>query len=208
MRKINKILLIGMMIILLLGTIVIVKKDFNYGMDYKGVTELKFMLGQVLDMNEVEGIVKEVFADKEVKIEKINYFNDSINISVVKPSDEEIKTLIDKFNERYEQSNTMESVSRVNVPTTPLSEIVAPYMLPCLIALVLVLAYMVIRFNKKFNLVKTVVLPTTIVLFVEMIFFVVYAILQIPITILTMPLAMLILVVTLTTIVAKYEKNM
>ena len=101
MRNINKILVILVAILLVIGMFLIATRGFNYSIEYKGVTELKFMLGQVLDMNEVESIAKEALNNKEMKIQKIDYFNDSINISVVDPTDEEIQALIDKFNSRY-----------------------------------------------------------------------------------------------------------
>ena len=74
MRNINKILVILVAILLVIGIILMFTKGLNYSIEYKGVTELKFMLGQVIDMNEVESIAKEAFNDKEMKIQKIDYY--------------------------------------------------------------------------------------------------------------------------------------
>jgi len=207
MKKIKKILGIFVIIILILGIFVIVNKGFNYGMEYKEVTELKFMLGQVLDMNEVQSIVNEAFNNKEVKIQKINYFNDTVNISVVEPTDEEIQTLIDKFNERYEQNNDMENLSIAKTENVTFYEIVKPYILPSVIALISVAVYMAVRFKKE-GIIKMLLLPVGVTLLVELLYFAVVAIIQIPVSIWTMPIALILLVLVLVTLVSRLEKNM
>lgn len=206
MKNIKKGLALIVIIILILGIIMVVKKGFNYGIEYKEVTELKFMLGQVLDMNEVENIVNEAFNNKELKIQKIDFFNDSVNISVVEPTDEEIQTLINKLNERYNQNNTIDSISIVKTANVFLKEIIKPYILPCIIALALVALYMIIRFRNQ-GVVKVALLPIFATLIVEALFFAVCAIIRIPITIWIIPFALILMIITLTWYAYKFEKN-
>lgn len=207
MKNVKKILAIFVVIILILGAFVVANNGFKYGMEYREYTELKFMLGQVLDMNEIQGIVNEVFKDKEVTVEKMNYFNDAVNISVVDPTDEEIQTLIDKFNERYEQNQDKESVSIVKTEDISFYEIVKPYLLPSVIALLAVAIYMAIRYKKE-GVVKMFLQPIIAVVLVEAVYFALKAILQFPIVIWTMPFALILLVITLITLVSKREKDM
>jgi len=207
MKNVKKILAIFVVIILILGAFVVANKGFKYGMEYREYTELKFMLGQVLDMNEVQGIVNDVFKDKEVSVEKMNYFNDAVNISVVDPTDEEIQTLIDKFNERYEQNQDKESVSIVKTEDISFYEIAKPYIFPSVIALLAVAIYMAIRFKKE-GVVKMFFQPVIAVVLVEAVYFALKAILGFPVVIWTMPLALIFLVLTLVTVVYRKEKNM
>ena len=207
MRNINKILVILVAILLVIGIFLMVTKGFNYSIEYKEVTELKFMLGQVLDMEEVESIVKEAFNDKEVRIQKIDYFNDSVNISVVEPTDEEIQSLIDKFNSRYSQNNTMDSISIVKTADTPLYEIAKPYIFPSILVLVLAAIYMGIRFRKQ-GILKVTLLPIIMTVVVEALYLSILAILQIPISIWTMPIALVLLLITLTVYAYRFETNM
>ena len=207
MKNIKRILAILVVIILISGAFVVANKGFNYGMEYREYTELKFMLGQVLDMNEVQGIVNDVFKDKEVVVEKINYFNDAVNISVVDPSDEEIQTLIDKFNERYEQNQDKESVSIVKTEDISFYEIAKPYIFPSVIALLAVAVFMAIRYRKN-GIVKMFLQPVVAVILVEALYFALKAILQFPIVIWTMPFALILLVLTLVTLVSRKEKDM
>ncbi len=207
MRNINKILVILVAILLVIGIFLMVTKGFNYSIEYKEVTELKFMLGEVLDMDEVEGIVKEAFNDKELRIQKIDYFNDSVNISVVEPTDEEIQSLIDKFNSRYSQNNTMDSISIVKTANTPLYEIAKPYIFPSILVLVLAAIYMGIRFRKQ-GILKVTLLPIIMTVVVETLYLSILAILQIPISIWTMPIALVLLLITLTVYAYRFETNM
>ena len=204
MRNINKILVILVSILLVIGMFLIATRGFNYSIEYKGVTELKFMLGQVLDMNEVENIAKEALNNKEMKIQKIDYFNDSINISVVDPTDEEIQALIDKFNSRYGQNNTMESISIIKTADTSLYEIAKHYIVPVIIAVILVAIYMGIRFRKQ-GILKVTLLPIVMSVVVEALYLSALAILQIPVSIWTMPIALVLLLITLTIYAYRFE---
>lgn len=204
MRNINKILVILVAILLVIGMFLIATRGFNYSIEYKGVTELKFMLGQVLDMNEVESIAKEALNNKEMKIQKIDYFNDSINISVVDPTDEEIQALIDKFNSRYGQNNTMESISIIKTADTSLYEIAKHYIVPVIIAVILVAIYMGIRFRKQ-GILKVTLLPIVMSAVVEALYLSALAILQIPVSIWTMPIALVLLLITLTIYAYRFE---
>lgn len=207
MKNIKKVLALFVVIVLILGTSMVVKKGFNYGIEYKEVTELKFMLGQVLDMDEVESIVNEAFNNKETRIQKIDYFNDSVNISVVEPTDEEIQALLDKLNARYSQNNEMNNISRVKTANVSLTEIIKPYILPSIVALVLVLLYMIVRFRNQ-GILKVALLPIFATIVAETLFFAICAIIRIPITIWTMPFALILMILTLTWYAYKFEKNM
>lgn len=204
MRNINKILVILVAILLVIGMFLIATRGFNYSIEYKGVTELKFMLGQVLDMSEVESIAKEALNNKEMKIQKIDYFNDSVNISVVDPTDEEIQALIDKFNSRYGQNNTMESISIIKTADTSLYEIAKHYIVPVIIAVILVAVYMGIRFRKQ-GILKVTLLPIVMSVVVEALYLSALAILQIPVSIWTMPIALVLLLITLTIYAYRFE---
>lgn len=207
MRNINKILVILVAILLVIGIILMFTKGLNYSIEYKGVTELKFMLGQVIDMNEVESIAKEAFNDKEMKIQKIDYFNDSVNISVVDPTDEEIQSLIDKFNSRYGQNNTMDSISIIKTSNTSLYEIAKQYILPVIITVILVVIYMGVRFREQ-GILKVALLPIIMSIVVEALYLSILVILQIPISIWTMPIALVLLLSTLTIYAYRFETNM
>lgn len=207
MKNIKKVLALFVVIVLILGILMVVKKGFNYGIEYKEVTELKFMLGQVLDMDEVESIVNESFNNKETRIQKIDHFNDSVNISVVEPTDEEIQVLLDKLNARYSQNNEMNNISRVKTANVSLTEIIKPYILPSIVALVLVLLYMIVRYRNQ-GILKVALLPIFATIVVEALFFAICAIIRIPITIWTMPFALILMILTLTWYAYKYEKNM
>lgn len=207
MKNIKKILALFVVIILILGILMIVKNGFNYAIEYKEVTELKFMLGEVLDMNEVKSMVNEAFNNKEVKIQKIDYFNDSVNILVVEPTDEEIQTLLDKINERYNQNNEMDNISRVKISNVSIIDIIKPYILPSVVALVLAIVYMGIRFKNQ-GIVKVILSVLFAVLVVQALFFAICAIIRIPITIWTVPFALGLLILTLTVYANKFEKNM
>lgn len=207
MRNINKILVILVAILLVIGIILIFTKGLNYSIEYRGVTELKFMLGQVIDINEVESIAKEAFNDKEMKIQKIDYFNDSVNISVVDPTDEEIQSLIDKFNSRYGQNNTIDSISIIKTSNTSLYEIAKQYILPVIITVILVAIYMGVRFRKQ-GILKVALLPIIMSIVVEALYLSILVILQIPISIWTMPIALVLLLSTLTIYAYRFETNM
>jgi len=206
MRNVKKILAVFIVIVLVFGIGCLIKEGFNYGVEYKAVTEIKFMLGEVLNIEEVNSIVNEAFNGKEVKVQKVGYFDDSVNISVVEPTDEEIQSLIDKFNKRYNQNNDMDSLNMVKTGNITFMEIVKPYVFPVILVLVLIAIYMGIRFRNQ-GVVKVILIPLFATLIVEALYFSAIAILQTPITIWTMPIALGLMIVTLTLYAYKFEKN-
>lgn len=207
MKNIKKVFALFVVVILIFGAIMVVNKGFNYGIEYKEVTELKFMLGQVLDMDEVKSIVNEAFNNKESRIQKIDYFNDSVNISVIEPTEEEIQSLLDKLNARYSQNNEMDNINRVKTANVSIAEIIKPYILPSIVAVVLVALYMLVRYRKQ-GVLKVILSPIFAVAIVEALFFSIYAIVRIPVTIWTMPFALILMILTLTCYAYKFEKNM
>jgi len=206
MRNVKKILAVFIVIVLVFGIGCLIKEGFNYGVEYKAVTEIKFMLGEVLNIEEVNSIVNEAFNGKEVKVQKVGYFDDSVNISVVEPTDEEIQSLIDKFNKKYNQNNDMDSLNMVKTGNITFMEIVKPYVFPVILVLVLIAIYMGIRFRNQ-GVVKVILIPLFATLIVEALYFSAIAILQTPITIWTMPIALGLMIVTLTLYAYKFEKN-
>ena len=205
MKKQEKILIIFVIIVIIIGMFLGFTKGFNYSLEYSKSTEIKFGLQQNFNIYEINNITKDVFGDKKIKIQKIDYFNDSVAITVQNPTDEELSNLVEKINGKYGLNYSVDSLNKIQNGEYKINEIIKPYILPTAIALIFVVAYMAIMYRK--NLIKAILTPVLGVALAELLFFSLIAIARVEISMFTMPLALALMVIVLTLITIKFEKK-
>ncbi len=144
----KKILLLGLILIIIAGIVVVALKGVNVSLLYEQHESVNLVIGKEININDIKDICKEVFSDKEVIIRKVELFDDSVNINVESMTDEEKQKLVEKTNEKYGTDFTVESISVKSNPKVRIRDIVRPYIVPLVISIIAIVAYMVIRFRK------------------------------------------------------------
>ena len=198
--------------IIIAGIIVIATVGLNVDIIYSRNVELDIYLGKTFERADMQSLVNEVFPNERVIIQEIELFGDMCSITLKDNRSEEelnnkITELTTKINEKYELELDTEDVDVIHNPKIRISSIVIPYAVTLGISLVIILAFVGIRY-KKLGVVKTIVSYILSTAGAELLLLSIIAITRIPVNRMIIPLGLLLLVIVITILGLKNEKNL
>ena len=200
-----KIILIALVIIA--GIVMIAVKGFNFDLKYQDTQRVELYLKTEFNISDIRQITDEVFGNQKVMIQKVEVFEDSVSITTTSISDEQKNNLITKINEKYGTEITAEDTTVENIGHTRGRDIIKPYIVPFAIAAIVVLIYLGIRYY-KLSIAKVIAKSIGIMALAQILLFSVMAIARIPIGRLTIPMVILVYLLTLFGITTKFEKDL
>ena len=199
MKKIVQVLLICLIIA---GIIVISTVGFNVGLKYSEHIEISINVGSQFNVAE---ITKEVFGNSNVLVQQVELYKDMVQITVKEATEEQITTLNDKINEKYEIENQLTDIKVVHIPNVRLRNIIKPYILPISIVSIITIVFAMIVFRKlgalkvAYEVAISIVAPQAILASL-------YAVTRIPINRLTSIIAIIIFIISLVLPMVKLNK--
>lgn len=203
----SKILIIIMIIVIVAGIIVIGTKGFNFDLKYEKSQKIELYLEQEFEIDDIKAITNEVMPGKQVIIQKVEVFEDTISIIAKEITDEEKSSLITKINEKYGTELSADSVEIENIPHTRGRDIIMPYVVPFIIATVIILVYMAVRYP-KLGSVKAIAKVIGVNILTQIILMSVIAITRIPFGRLTIPMVLVVYLLTMIGMTTKFEKQL
>lgn len=209
-KKLKLVLAIIAICIIVAGIAVVCTLGFEFDLNYSANKQISVYLGKEFEIKDIENIVKEVTGQKRVIVQKVELYEDMASIKVKDITDEQVKQLNDKINEKYELQNKLEEDLVVNENANVRGRsLIKPYIMPISISFVLVIVYFMIymvinyKVGKKLNITKSLTKIVLAIVLVEAIYMSLIAIIRVPINRLTIPVAIAIYIVT--TIIAMYK---
>lgn len=203
----NKLLYILIAIVIIAGIVVGYTAKFKFSLAYDDSIRVEMYIGKDYTKADVEAIAKEAFGTKEVLVQEVEFFKDSVAITVRESNDEKLNNLVAKVNEKYGTTLAKEDLTVVDVPHYRGRDIMSNYIVPIAISAVLIIVYSIIRF-RKIELAKVVAKLLIWPIIVEALYLSILAIARIPISYYTLPLGIILAVITLTIITYKNEKKL
>lgn len=200
-----KIILIALVIIT--GIVMIAVKGFNFDLKYQNAQRVELYLKTEFNISDIRQITDEVFGNQKVMIQKVEVFEDSVYIMTTSISDEQKNNLITKINEKYETELTTEDTTVEDIGHTRGRDIIKPYIIPFAIAVIVVLIYLGIRYY-KLSIAKVIAKSIGIMALAQILLFSIIAITRIPIGRLTIPMVILVYLLTLFGITNMFEKDL
>ena len=200
-----KIILIALVI--MAGVVMIAVKGFNFDLKYQDTQRVELYLKTEFNISDIRQITDEVFGNQKVMIQKVEVFEDSVSITTTSISDEQKNNLITKINEKYGTELTAEDTTVEDIGHTRGRDIIKPYIVPFAIAVIVVLIYLGIRYH-KLSIAKIIAKSIGIMALAQVLLFSVIAITRIPIGRLTIPMVILVYLLTLFGITNKFEKDL
>jgi len=147
--KNNKIIYIVLACIILVAAVIIGFKGLNFGLEYSSHKELQVYIGKEFENNDIKKIVKDVIGNKEVIVQKVELYEEMVQITVKEISDEQIEAINAKINEKYGLENTAaEDVLQMDSANLRGRDLVKPFIFPIALSLIIILVYAGIRFRK------------------------------------------------------------
>ena len=205
--KSKQLKIILMLLVIIAGIVMIAVKGFNFDLKYQDTQRVELYLKTEFKISDIREITDEVFGNQKVMIQKVEVFEDSVSITTTSISDEQKGNLITKINEKYGTELTAEDTTVEDIGHTRGRDIIKPYILPFAIAVIVVLIYLGIRYH-KLSIAKVIAKSIGIMALAQILLFSVMAITRIPIGRLTIPMVILVYLLTLFGITNKFEKDL
>ena len=204
--KIKTVAIISILIIIA-GIIMIVVKGFNFDLKYQDSKRIILNIGQTFDNKDIKEITDEVFGNQPVMIQKVEVFEDAVSVTSKDITDEQKNNLINKINEKYGTETKQEDIELSTIAHTRGRDIIKPYIVPFIIATVIIAVYMMIRYY-KLNSIKVLLKTVGIVIYTQVMLFSIIAITRIPIGRLTIPMVLTVYLLTLFACASKFENEL
>ena len=175
----NKIIYIIVAVLILVGAIVCGIKGFNIELFYMPRQEMIISNNTGLDSSKVLEIAKSVLGNQKVKVQEVERFGNSVQITSTSISDEEKQNIITKINEEYSLDISADEVTKTEVPATRIRDILNPYILPGSISIIVILLYFIIVYH-KIGIYKVVFKTILIPVITEVTYYSIIAITRLP----------------------------
>ncbi len=207
----NKVIYGIILAIIIVGTIIIATIGLKVDLTYSKNVRIDIYIGKTFENKEIKQIVKEVFGEGRVIVQKVELYEDMASVLIEEKNaeniDEKIETLNSKINEKYGVENKVEDAIEVtHQPKIRLYTILSPYIIPIAISTAIVLVYVVIRY-RKIGALKTFIAYLVSILLSEALYLSVLAICRIPINRLVIPIGLLIYILVITVLTVIKEKK-
>lgn len=202
----NKVVFVGLVIVILAGIITAIAFGFNVDFEYKYHTLIGINIGKDFNISDIKSITDEVFSKQNVKIQKSGVYNDNVAIKVDNVTDEQKELLNTKINEKFGLENSVNDVDVNDIPSFKLRDVAKSYITPLIITTILVLIYMAIRF-RKIGVTKIISQTLILSIIAELLYVSIIAITRYPVNRLVMPVGVVIYITILTVLTGMYEKQ-
>lgn len=202
----NKIALVITLLIIIAGIAMIVIKGFAFDLKYQDAKRIEIALGGTFSIDDVKSITNEVFGNQTVMLQKVEVFEDAVSITAKDITDEQKQSIIDRINEKFHTEVKAEDVDIITVSHTRARDLLKPYVFPFAMATIVILVYMAIRYHSLASI-KVVAQTLGIVVLMQALLFSVMAIVRIPIGRLTIPLVLLVYLLSLIGCTNRFEKK-
>lgn len=206
-KKTNKILILLMILIIIAGILMIIFKGFNFDLKYQDTKQIEFGLDKQFSISDIKAITDEVLNNEPVLIRKVEVYEDAVNITAREITDEQKANIITKVNEKYGTDLNADEIEIVTVAHTKGRDIIMPYVVPFIIATIIILIYMMIKYY-KLNSGKVLLKIIGIIILAQVLLFSIMAITRIPTGRLTIPLVLTVYMLTLVWYTTKLENQL
>lgn len=187
------VLLAVILVIIMVGVIVLGVKGMNYSLLYGANTQIEMYLENDFELEDIKAIAKETFGKNNIRL--LDESKHDILITVKSASDEQQNNLITKVNEKYGLDLSKGNLIVVNNGEMKLTDLISRYVFPVIIASLVILAYFIIRY-RKLKIEKVALYTLITIIFLQIILLSIYAITRIPVNSFTMPISMLIFILS------------
>lgn len=207
LAKSKKIMILIAIIILIAGIAITITKGLNFDLKYQQTQSVQLYIGEKFNEADIKQITNEILPNQTAMLEKVEVYQDTVIITAKEITEEQKNNLVTKINEKYGTDLKAEEIQITNIPHTRLRDIILPYVVPFVIAIVIVLIYMGVRYY-KLGVGKVLAQTIGLLILTQALLFSVIAITRIPVGRLTIPMVLMVYMLTLIGITTKMEKQL
>ena len=206
-QKETKILVVMIAIILVLGTIMIFTKGLAFELKYQDSKKIEVNLGKEFEEKDIKEIPTEIFEKQPVNIQAIEVYKDAVSITTTEITEEQKSELVTKLNEKYGTEIKAEDISIEEISHIRGRDIIKPYLIPFTIITIIILAYLVIRYN-KLNIFEVLIQSIGIIVLAQLVLLGIMAITRMPIGKFTIPTVLLVYMLSTYICTTKFDEDL
>lgn len=206
-QKSTKILVILIAVILVLGAIVIYTKGLSFELKYQDSKKIEMNLGREFEEKDIKKITNEVFGNQTVMIQAIEVYKDAVSITTTEITEEQKAELIRKMNEKYGMELSVDNITIEEISHIRGRDIIKPYIIPFAMATVIILGYLVIRYN-KLNSLEILIQSVGIIVLAQLVLLGIMAITRMPIGVFTIPSVLLVYMLSTYICTTKFDEDL
>lgn len=180
---------------------------------YNIVQKIYISIGDDYSVDDIKTIANEVFSKEDTNVEKSKDNEKYVSIEANLITEQDLESLNNKINEKYNLTNKTSSISASNVikskemPRVRLTDMAKQYLFYTIIATIIVLVYFAIRF-RKLGIAKVMLESISTIVFSELLYMAIIAITRASINKIIIIAAFAIYICVLTYLNKKYiDKN-
>ena len=182
-------------IVIIIGIVMKCMLGFNVGFVYGDYTRIDVYMSKAVELDEVKGIIEEIFKGN-YKIEYTDEFSDTVSIKAKGITDEQVKEIENKLNEKYEFEEGANHIVITTIPTMRVYDLIRDYIMPMVLSFVIVIAYFAIAF-RKLGIYKSIIEPAISIILIGGVYVSLLVICRIPINEYVIPLGIFIYIASL-----------
>lgn len=206
LNKKKQIYLLLVIIILVAGAIMLFTKGINYDLNYGAHTTIELYLETEFESQDVQNIIKEVFGN-DIETRQVNNLEKDILIVTKSATEEQLNNLVTKINEKYGLELTTDDLLVTNNAKINGIDLIKPYILPVCLSTIIALIYFIIRY-RTLGIYKVSLITVLTVLVTQLLIISIYAISRLSVNKYTMPISMIIYIITLIAVTEKFENDL
>lgn len=203
----TKILVILIAVILVVGSIMLFAKGLAFELKYQNNQKIGISIGKEFNEDDIRQITSEVLGNQQVIIQAIEVYKDAVSITTTQITDEQKASIVTKINEKYGTEISADSVSIENIAHVRGRDIIKPYVVPFVVATAIILAYIVIRYN-KLNSLEVLTQSIGIIVLAQLVLLGIMAITRMPVGKFTIPTILLVYMFSTYICTAKFEEDL
>lgn len=203
----NKIFLIILILIIISGIITLGVFGFKKSSEYSSGTRIEIYIAKGYEKQDIINIAKESFTGREISFDEVEKLNQIAAIKVKDYTKEELNNYKAKIAEKYNTSEESLQVYEVAIPATRVETVVKPYILPTILITVLSLIYISFRNLKSGKVLKTLIEIVLKLILIAGVYFSIILLFRLPFGTYTMPIALLIYIISMLIIIYKANKS-
>lgn len=207
MSQKNKILALLIAFIIIIGVIVTLTVGFQFDLKYQEAKTIQLYLQKDFEISDMKQITDEMLPNQKVVLQKVEVYEDTVSILAKDITEEQKGNIVNKVNEKYGITLEADDIEITTIPHTRGRDIIKPYMIPFIIATAIILVYMAVRYY-SLGMIKTIVKTGVTIVLAQAILISVVAITRIPIGRVTIPLVLMVYVLSLLGITVCLEKKL
>lgn len=206
-QKSIKILIALIVIILVAGAIILFTKGLAFDLNYSESKKVEINLGKQFEEKDIKAITNEIFKDQPILIQAIEVYKDAVSITTTEITDEQKMELVTKLNEKYGTEISADNITIEENAHIRGRDVIKPYIIPFVIATVIILMYLAIRYY-KLNSLKVLAQSIGIIILAQLVLLGIMAITRMPIGVFTIPMILFVYMLSTYVCTTKFESDL